>query len=442
MAFFYQDTDGGNDGNGGTDWADAKITHEGLLGVMSAGDTGFVQGAAADTAAAIRTFTSPGTIDNSCKIIGVKDGTTNEGTSIVVSDLAVKGTDTLPLIEVTGAGNDHVHVGAAQCSGIGYTCPDRFQFDSVAGNHWKFNGCELKIGGIFQMLAGGADLKDTDIEVTATAFNFRSRGNGFTMSGGVVTFTAAPAHLVLNAPTEQHEFIGVDFSGFGNNTLVGTVSMTGTVIFRNCALPATYTVLSAAPTNVKVVVEIIASTSETGVGNADSIADYIREDYWGTIESEFTKIRTGGADDGANGGFSYKMTPRTAKVLEGTDFNLKSPWLAVWVPGGASKVLEVHIANDGAGDLFEDEIYTEWYTPDAGDTAQFDQNFDPALARLLTSSTAVTDDTGSTWGGSVGNHQKMSATVTPGYEGWAYARVCYAKRVFDVMYLDAKIVVT
>ena len=57
MADFFMDTDGGSDGNSGTTWP-GKLTFEGLLAVMSAGDRGWIQGASADTAAANRTLTS------------------------------------------------------------------------------------------------------------------------------------------------------------------------------------------------------------------------------------------------------------------------------------------------------------------------------------------------------------------------------------------------
>ena len=66
MAFFYMDTDAGSDANDGSNWANAVLTLEALLALMRAGDTGFVQGAAADAAASARTYTSPGTATNPC----------------------------------------------------------------------------------------------------------------------------------------------------------------------------------------------------------------------------------------------------------------------------------------------------------------------------------------------------------------------------------------
>ena len=47
MAFFYTDTDAGSDANDGTSWANAKLTLEGMIAVMAAGDVGYFQGATA-----------------------------------------------------------------------------------------------------------------------------------------------------------------------------------------------------------------------------------------------------------------------------------------------------------------------------------------------------------------------------------------------------------
>ena len=138
------------------------------------------------------------------------------------------------------------------------------------------------------------------------------------------------------------------------------------------------------------------------------------------------------------------MTPTASATLEGSSANLKSPPMAVWLDGGAN-TLTVYFCNDSAStDYNEDEVWIEWFTPDAGDTAQHDQTFTPADPRLFTSSTAITDDTGSTWGTGGNNHQKLSITVTTGFEGWAYARLHLAKRSAtpDTLFLDPKIEVS
>ncbi|RKZ99889.1 MAG: hypothetical protein DRQ42_06795, partial [Gammaproteobacteria bacterium] len=174
-----------------------------------------------------------------------------------------------------------------------------------------------------------------------------------------------------------------------------------------------------------------------------SIQDYRYEDAFGTIDSEATIVRTGGADDGASGAFSYAMTPKADGTLEGSCAALKSPWLTTWVEGG-SQTLTIYICNDTAStDYLEDEVWVEFYTPDSGDTAQHDLTFDPT-DHILESATTITDDTGSTWGAGGNNHQKLSVTVTTGFEGFAYARLHLAKRQAtpDTLYLDPVIVVT
>lgn len=448
MPYRYDDTDAGLDSQNGTTWALANLTAEGLLSDMSAGDIGVIQGAATDTAAASRTLTSPGTVTNPCKLIGVNDGTTNEGASIVVADLLERGTDTLTHIQVTGAGNDLSLVGSCSAHGLKFTCPDRFQLVSE-GNNWEFHQCEFALSGPFHFTNGTAVLYNCEIEVVTTSFIFYTRAGfveqPFKMYGGVMTFTANPSTLFHSSLSDAGVlFVGVDLSGFGNNNILGTGN-TGTFKFVNCKVPATFGLSSGNLVNKECRIIMIGCTSDTTVGNTSSIQDYKYRDAYGDIVNESTIVRTGGATDGASGLFSYALTPNASATLESSLANLASPWISVWVSGGSAKTITVFIANDSAStDYNQDEVWCEFYTVDDGDTAQHDQTFDPALARLLDSTTIVTNDTGSTWGTGGNNHQKFSVTTTQGYEGFVYARVHLAKRQAtpDTLYLDPKPVVT
>jgi len=256
--------------------------------------------------------------------------------------------------------------------------------------------------------------------------------------GGSYTFTSA-ASLVWSASEGQVKFTGVDLSG-----LTAAIAVSGShseVVIANCKMPSTITKFSATPTTTKSSVTLIASDDSSSIGATSSIQSYEYENAHGTTDIELTAVRTGGADDGASGQFAYAMTPHANAVLEGSGANLSSPWMSVWVIAG-SQTFTIYIANDSAStDYNEDEVWCEFYTPDAGDTAQHDQNFDPGNERLFANSTAVTDDIGSTWGTGANNHQKMSVTVTTGFEGWAYARLHLAKRQAtpDTLFLDPKI---
>lgn len=439
----FQDTDTGSDGNDGSTWALAKLTYEGLLSVLADGEDGWVQGAATDTSASARTFTYGSSKTNPVKIHGVKDGTTNEPP--VLSDFAVRGTDTLPKIEVTGAGNDITIAtnSFAFISGIHFAASDRLQANNVTAMV-SYTKCKISCGG--NLYSFGTILLteyiDCEIESTSSSFQILNK-NGAIMNilGGEFTATVVPSSVLFHNQTGNVNANGWDFSSLGNKTLQipGTsAQLLGKIKLVNCKAPVTFTIWGGSSTHPSVSIELIACNDTTSQAVGSSIQDYIYEDIYGTIDAEFTAVRTGGADDGASGGFSYAMTPRASATLESSQATLKSPWMRVWVEGG-SNTLTVYIANDSAStDYNEDELWCEFYTPDSGDTAQHEQNFDPADARLFASSTAVTDDTGSTWGTGANNHQKMSVSVTTGFEGVAYARIHLAKRgaTPDTLFLD------
>lgn len=434
MADLYMDTDAGSDASNGTTWALAKLTLEGLLAVMSAGDRGWIQGSATDTAAASRTFTSSGIVTNPIILTGVVDGTTNEPP--VISDIAV----TLPKIECTGSGSDITVTGHTTWVNLHLAVADKF-----LGN---------ASGVVFKMINGRLGLTD-EVEPTNAAFRWwvflentvletlgpdgRFGEVTLLMTGGSLLATAS-ASIIDDTGGGDKVFMSVDFSALGTTAFIAGAGAQNLVKLQNCELPAVFNKFASSPTGGATITVI--SSSDTSSQAADSsVQDYEDEAVHGTIDLELTAVRTGGADDGASGAFAYAMTPAASATLESSHACLKSPWMSAWVVGG-SQTLTVYIANDSAStDYNEDEVWCEFYTPSAADTAQHDQEFDPANARLFASSTAVTDDTGSTWGTGANNHQKMSVTVTTGFEGWAYARLHLAKRQAtpDTLFLDPKI---
>ena len=447
MAYFYADFDGAGATAPYDTWAKAGQSLGTVVLAMSAGDICFVQGAAADSQATAYTLDSAGTVGNPIIVIGVKDGTTNTGTGVDVNDIAIRGTDTLPIVQTTGSNSFNLIAGHAQWNGISFVSGSQWRSNNVEATH-DFIGCEVSFVG--DVLLNGEICRhfytDCELEfngIGTTDINCTA-GAGLRMFGGVITFTGAPDQL-LRAGASNVEMTSVDLTGMGN---IPIQTGAGVVIknkFVNCSMPATYTRWSGTPVNSDSALEMIGCASGSTKGATTSYQEYALETLYGTILNEATAVRTGGADDGASGVFSYAMTPRIDHTVESTNYSLKSPWMAVWLAGG-SNTLTVYIANNTAStDFNEDEVWVEFYTPDAGDTAQHDQNFDPANARLITSATAITDDTGSTWGTGGNNHQKMSVTVTTGFEGWAYARLHFAKRYAAspaTLYLDPKIIVT
>jgi hypothetical protein len=431
MAYFYMNTDVGSDANNGSDWTtNAKLTLEGLISVMSAGDIGCVQGAADDTAAATRTLTSPGTNINPCLFLGCKDGTTNTGTSIVESDLST----TPNAISNTGSASDIVFNGAAVYVGFDFTTADRWS--TGVNSNITFVDCIIDDVDRFQQgVPSKTVFLNTDIDVGGiTGYLIPGAGAKLMWKGGTYIQSTAPTALF---PSCQGEAIikGVDLSAL---TVPIATACTNSIKVLNCRMPTSYTVITNRPANGIGSVEIIGSSNATGIANDSSVQDYTKEDTYGTIDVEVTNVRTGAADDGASGVFCYAMTPGVNLTKESTGA-LKSPWLSTWVTGGSSLTCTVYIANDGGVDYNEDDVWVEWITPDDGDTAQHD--VDIPLGRFLDNSTAVTDDTVSSWV-TAANPQKFVKTFTPGYEGWVQARVHFAKRFAatpDTLYLDPKI---
>jgi len=438
MAYYYANTDAGSDSNAGSNWiADAMLTLEGLLGVMSAGDTGFIQGAAADTAAATRTFTIPAGV----KITGCADGTTNTGASIVPSDL----TSTLIQVSATGGGSDMVfNTGAASFYGIHFTAGDKILGSSpliVIENGKLTSGDDIVLG-----YDGGGEIRLINSIFEPTISTGRFLAGHITMLGGSTLSTVSTPVIDAGATAVVlADFNGVDISSLGS-TAFSYIAGAIKIKLANCKISSSFTFFTATPTKGFCFAEAIGCshlTAAKGVGT--SYLDYMYEDMFGTVDTQSTIVRTGGADDKASGGFAYEMTPHNNATLEGA-ISLKSPWMNVWVAGG-SNTLTVYICNSDATptDFNEDEVWVEFYTPDDADTAQHDQTFDPADEHLLNSTTAITDDTGSTWSGTNYSHQKLSVTVTAGFEGVAYARLHYAKRFASsptVLYLDPKMIVT
>lgn len=454
MAQKAVDLDAGSDANSGDDWANAYLTiQKGLTDALAGGQV-FVRRTdsgtpGVDTAAASRTFTSPGTNANLTSIYAVKDGTTTFPP--VDSDLMVKGVDTLVVWEASGAGNDIDFSGYATCHGIRFISADRFQQKSGEEVIWEFEDCELHFGGFLFWERDGTSLilKNTDLNPTSAGIPLLLRGGVvFEWTGGALTGTVQANFISINPVGFIGKITGVDLSNLGNNTLI---NITGADLIdftvRNSEMPATYTfVTGTAPTNGFFEITRIASTSETALGSSDSVQDYQKETIPGTVELETTAVRTGGADDGADGAFSYKMTPNVNATLEGFAVSLRSPLLKGWVEGDGStaKVFTVFVANSGGADYNKDDIRLVILTPDDGGTAQHDLSFSPH-EKIAGGSTAVADDAVSAWGSGAANFQKLEVTLTPDFQGPAYGYVEFCKRFAsspESLFVDPKILVT
>lgn len=451
MATLYVDTDGSGASTPFNSWATAAQDLETALedAACVAGSTIYMQGAAADSKAAY-TLTSAGTSVAPVLIVGCINDTNNAGANIVTADLADRITDNMPQV-ATSSGN-LTFAGVLSFSGIDLQPAGTFAWNSDAVT--IFTNCKVQAGSGALIVGGNpAGMIGIDSEVIAAAISASGNASFLYLYGGIATTTQS---FSFNSGAGHLEVIGVDCSASSSTAVFSRYGSRSRVVARNCKL-WTGAVLMASSWNASpntgynAYALMIGCSDATTKANAESYQDYNFENRAGTCVNEGTILRTGGATDGALGAFSYALENNASYAIPaGIDDGTYTPWLSVWVAGGASKTFTIYTTHDNAGtinrDLYENELWAEFYTPDASDSAGYDQTMVPNLGRYVPGSTVAsgTDDTGSTWVTHNTYKRTFAVTVTPGYTGFAYARVKlrYNSATPVTVYVDPLIVVT
>lgn len=448
MAVSYVDNDLTTGNNDGTTWANAYTSNAGhastnanplqsALTDAGAGGTVYLAGSTTiDTEAVTRTLNSPGTIGNPTHIVGVKDGTTNAPP--VEADKAVRGTDTLSTYQ--SVGNDTIFDGYATVFGVHFDSAG--DLETKVTSFWTFDGCELE---------WHASIKSTDADEGMRFFNcdFVAGDTSLSMQAtvgarmevfGGLTSGAAATSLLANV---EGPIIlrGLDLSSLSANIVNPSGVRSGAVELSNCRTPASWTLTTGQGASPNYRLTAIGCSNATGKGANATFQDFIQETYQGTTELETTAVRTGTANDGATGAWGWKMTPNVDSTRESVQ-SLVSPWMPIWIEGDGTtaKTITVFISNSGGAGYNEDDVSLEVFMPDDGGTAQHDHDQGDHSTNIIPgSSTAITDDTDSTWGTGGDNPQRMAFTSTPDFEGQAYVRVNFWKHFAsspETLYVD------
>ena len=449
MADIVCDLTNGNDGGDGLSWAARKLTMQASLTAAGAGGRAFVQidtadvATTKDTAASSRTLTFPGTDQNPSVLYGVKNGTTTYPPTD--SDLVVRGTDTLPVFEVTGGGNDltldEATGGAGPqvtVQGIRFESPDIFATGSEITA--RLIDCEMKANAWAWGARNVLVFENCDCEFTAVGAEFK---NGILeMNGGKFSGTS-PTHLIDAFTVADYKFTGVDMSNITNTIVDFTGVEQGFIRIVDCKLAMGVTRISGTPTHAAPFIEIIGSSDETGLGLGESVRDYAKEWFRGTILNEATFVRTGGVNDGV-ASWSYALTPRASSTKEGL-LSIYTPWFGGLIEGDAStsKDFTIHIANSSGVDLTKADVWVEILSPSEAGTTDHDYDISSRTA-IDVSAANVADDTASDWSTGVGgkNAQKIIIAKTPDFTGPVYARVHFAQAGTNTLYVDPKVYVT
>ncbi len=433
-------------------WAKAAADIQTALTQAGVGGRVFVRidgdgvGTTKDTAAAGRILAWPGDDQVPSGVYGVKDATTNAPP--VDSDLCVRGTDTLPVFECTGAGNDITvdELSANNrttlcCHGIRFEAVDIFKVgaDCVA----FFYDCEFNFLTFGTSTNGQFFAWNCDFVFNATGAHIKLRDGLILFAYGGVLSGSVPTILFDANNNGSAKFFGVDCS-----IVVGTLmdlTSTETVFaeLSNCKLGTGVARVTGTGRQAFTYISLVGCSDETGLGTGEAVRDYAQEWFRGTVLNEATFIRTGGSNDSV-AGFSYALTPKTASTKEGL-FSIWTPWFGGLVVGDAttSKDFTIYIANSSGADLTEADVWVELFFPSEAGTANHGLDLS-SKASIDASASDVTNDAVSDWSTGAGgkNAQKIVVARTPDYTGPVYARVHFAQAGTTSLYVDPKVYVT
>lgn len=453
----------GTDGDGTTwnDLSDATSAFIGASGFESAvnasavGDTVFFK----DTfsgATAISLTAPTNSIVNYVYILACKSATTNNQGSIVQSDL-IPGLRTgnatpayddgdIPVLTLTGGTVDFLAQNQANMYGLSVICDDNITLRTSVNNILA-EECRFEATGSGDLIALNSSSPGSLLSFKSCKFVLASGAHLYGVNGRV-DFDNCAFDVVNGQVFGTNLTVGINanFNGcdlsLGANTNIVRVNtdMGGCLIFRNCKFPASHT-LTSGTSNRPFRIEAYGCEDNTGISTSEQALQVATNH--GTIDTETTKVRTGGATDNAAGLYSHDFTTFASATT--VDFaSLVGPWMSIWVEGdGTSKTATVYFtsddANTEASDWTADEAWLEiLYPDDAGESIYDYQTLQNNLLDLSPSD--VTDDTGSTWGAGTQNDQKFVATIAPDYEGTVYCRVHFAPGAnAETIYVDPKV---
>lgn len=448
MANIYvRSTDGNNADNGST-WALAKATLGGAAAIDAAGDNIYLSSAHNEAASAGATLAFAGTLASPVKVISVNDGaapptatlagaivsTTGANTIIITGSCFISKVHFKPGVDGGNLNGAYVLISNTNAFHSIHLKDCEITYNSTNANGFLYHGASSSNNS-----TGLLTLENVTVKFGATAGKYYQsngrlvvRGGGLHASGPAITLVLA---LVVGNHKASAHFDGVDLSSAATAAdLVSQVSGGSHVIFRNCKLPASWSgnLVKAGDMQPGAVVEM---------HNCDSGNTNYRlwvECYGGTVKSETTLVRTGGASDGTTG-LSWKLTSNANASLV---VPVCTPEIHIWnETTGSSKTVTLEILHDSAAALKDDEIWIE--------ASYFDNTGNPKTTGISDFKTEFlatgadqtsSSETWTTTGMANPNKQKLAVTFTPQQKGYIRARVCMAKASYTA-YVDPKLTV-
>ncbi len=435
MATVYLSSVDGNDGTTPSVswWNGNQATYATLAAAITAAGNGglvYVAHNHAETSASVYTLAGPAAAANIVSVVCV---TRTTG--------ATADTATVTCTSTTASAVLFTFNGCGYCEGVsfiggGSTASQSISFFSSALGYWRFKGtgtAKFKLvgtGGAGTITCGttGAGERDQLLEFNGMNVEFSATGQkilvrcpflweGGTLLGSAITNLFGDASTATGCWATVR---GVDLSimGASKALVVASAANWTNYLIERCRTGAT-------PSATTGTVNSHGANIVRMVNCASGATNYTSTDvtYQGTVTSEATIVRSGGASDGTTP-ISYKaVTTSAAKFVS----PLVLPLIPVWNESTSSLTVTVEIVNDGTT-LKDDEIWLECNYlgsssyPLASVASDAKATFQTTAADQTSSSVTWT-----TTGLGSPVKQKLSATFTPGMKGLIQCRVCVAK---------------
>jgi hypothetical protein len=396
---------------------------------LAAGDTIYLGHTHAETQASAMTLAFAGTNASPTNILC----TDSSGTGAVPPTTLTTGAS----ITTTGA-SAYSHSGVTYWNGVAINCGTGAVSSGItfAGSTVFENGALAKLGttGSASCFFGSASAL---IEWRNTTFRFGNTSDNFQVSTTFVwRNTASAIHpsgsvpVSLFASSSSRVLVeGIDLSALGaGTTIFGASSTLLGAILKDCKLGASVTV-AATPTGLAAAIDLVRCDS----GDTNYRSERYR--YQGTLTTETTIVRTGGASDGT--------TPIAWKIVTNANSKRYSPLeamlISIWNETTGSPItLTVEGIWGGAAVPTNADI---WMDVEYLGTSGFPLGLfaSSAPTNQLASGTNLSAGSG-IWGGSTTKF-KLEKTITPQAKGpiTVYLKAALASSTF---FIDPKITVS
>lgn len=418
----------------GTSWANAYTTLAAALSGKTSGDVFYVSDDHSENSATAITLTFPGTNANPNLVYCVD----HAGSVPPVS------ADRRTTASIATTSNSSItQSGSAVIDGVVFTAGNStgsasLTFSNAGGNSTKLINCALAINstGSGRINNGTSGINAPKLELVNTTVQFAGTSQLIALFGAFVWRNTPSAVAGVTIPSTLFSFTssrqggvvceGVDLSAVAGTLIDPTNSGGASIIFKDCKMNAAVTVSANQSTPGNNGIEVL---------NCDSSGTNYRNEryrYAGTLTTETTIVRTGGASDGT--------TPVSHKIVTTANSSFNAPFesvpLAIWNDTVGSSVTATVYGIWGGGSVpNNDDIWVEAeYLGSSG--SPLGSFISSGKADGLASNVALSSDA-SSWGGST-TAFKTTVTFTPQQKGLIYLTVKAAK-ASSTFYIDPKI---